>query len=149
LLQRPVVPLNPAHGEHKPRHVAVIDEETCIGCARCIKACPVDAILGAFKLMHTVIADECTGCELCLPPCPVDCIVMQRAPLASAQEQHVHAARARTRHRARDARLARIEREDSERHRAKLTGSKSASASSAVQEAIARALARKKTQGPP
>ena len=56
--------------------MAVIDEQTCIGCTLCIQACPVDAILGASKHMHTVIADECTGCELCLPPCPVDCIDM-------------------------------------------------------------------------
>lgn len=56
--------------------LAVIDEETCIGCTKCIQACPVDAILGSAKHMHTVIADECTGCELCLPPCPVDCIDM-------------------------------------------------------------------------
>mgnify|MGYP001821987032 FL=1 len=56
--------------------MAVIDEQTCIGCTLCIQACPVDAILGAAKQMHTVIADECTGCKLCLPPCPVDCIDM-------------------------------------------------------------------------
>jgi electron transport complex protein RnfB len=56
--------------------VAVIDEQTCIGCTLCIKACPVDAILGAPKVMHTVIEQECTGCDLCLPPCPVDCIEM-------------------------------------------------------------------------
>jgi electron transport complex protein RnfB len=56
--------------------LAIIDEQTCIGCTLCIQACPVDAILGAAKQMHTVIADECTGCELCLEPCPVDCIDM-------------------------------------------------------------------------
>jgi electron transport complex protein RnfB len=56
--------------------VAVIDELTCIGCTLCIQACPVDAILGAAKQMHTIISSECTGCELCLPPCPVDCITM-------------------------------------------------------------------------
>ena len=56
--------------------VALIDEERCIGCTRCIRACPVDAIVGADQLMHTVIVAYCTGCELCLPPCPVDCIAM-------------------------------------------------------------------------
>ncbi len=60
--------------------VAVIDEAACIGCTKCIQACPVDAIVGASRAMHTVIAAECTGCELCIPPCPVDCIVMQPAP---------------------------------------------------------------------
>ena len=70
------VPLNPENGEEKPATVALIDEQTCIGCTLCIQACPVDAILGAPKLMHTVIAAECTGCDLCLPPCPVDCIEM-------------------------------------------------------------------------
>ena len=67
-------PLNAEHGEHKEKRVAVIDEQTCIGCTLCIQACPVDAIVGAAKLMHTVIQSECTGCDLCLPPCPVDCI---------------------------------------------------------------------------
>lgn len=70
-------PLNDEHGEHSDiPEVALIIEKDCIGCTLCIQACPVDAIIGAAKLMHTVIADECTGCELCLPPCPVDCIVM-------------------------------------------------------------------------
>lgn len=69
-------PLNPAHGLHKAKAVALIDEAHCIGCTLCIQACPVDAILGATKHMHTVIAAECTGCELCLAPCPVDCISM-------------------------------------------------------------------------
>ena len=69
-------PLSPEHGEEKPRAVAVIDEQACIGCTLCIQACPVDAILGASKKMHTVIESECTGCDLCLPPCPVDCIDM-------------------------------------------------------------------------
>lgn len=60
--------------------VAFIDEAACIGCTKCIQACPVDAIVGASRAMHTVVAAECTGCELCIPPCPVDCIVMQPAP---------------------------------------------------------------------
>lgn len=70
-------PLNEEHGIQKPKSVALIDEATCIGCTLCIQACPVDAILGAAKQMHTIIASECTGCELCLPPCPVDCITME------------------------------------------------------------------------
>jgi len=74
LLNVQAKPLNAQHGEHKPPMLAVIDEARCIGCKLCIQACPVDAIVGAAKRMHTVIADECTGCELCLPPCPVDCI---------------------------------------------------------------------------
>ena len=70
-------PLDPELGSEKPQRVAVIDEKNCIGCTLCIQACPVDAILGAPKFMHTVIASECTGCDLCLPPCPVDCIMME------------------------------------------------------------------------
>ncbi len=74
LLGRDPKPLNPEYGEEKPALVALIIEEDCIGCTKCIQACPVDAIIGAQKRMHTVIADLCTGCELCIPPCPVDCI---------------------------------------------------------------------------
>lgn len=74
LLGREPKPLDPAHGIEKPPVVALIREAECIGCTKCIQACPVDAIVGASKLMHTVLADLCTGCELCLPPCPVDCI---------------------------------------------------------------------------
>ena len=70
-------PLNAEYGEEKPKSIALIDEQKCIGCTLCIQACPVDAILGAPKLMHTVIASECTGCELCVAPCPVDCIHME------------------------------------------------------------------------
>ena len=69
-------PLNEEHGVPKPKSIAIIDEKTCIGCTLCIQACPVDAILGSAKHMHTIIEKECTGCELCLPPCPVDCIEM-------------------------------------------------------------------------
>lgn len=77
LLDVEVLELNAEHGDHNEIPlVAFIDEQTCIGCTLCIQACPVDAILGSAKQMHTIIADECTGCELCLPPCPVDCIDM-------------------------------------------------------------------------
>jgi electron transport complex protein RnfB len=76
LLGREPLPLNADHGESRPKVVAVIDETACIGCTLCIQACPVDAILGASRQMHTVIETECTGCDLCLPPCPVDCIDM-------------------------------------------------------------------------
>ena len=75
LLDVEVKPLNAEHGEEKEsKTVVYIDENTCIGCTLCIQACPVDAILGAAKHMHTVIESECTGCDLCIPPCPVDCI---------------------------------------------------------------------------
>jgi electron transport complex protein RnfB len=73
---RPVIPLNPVNGSEGPRALAVIDEDWCIGCTLCIKACPVDCIVGASKQMHTVIDALCTGCELCIPVCPVDCIAL-------------------------------------------------------------------------
>ena len=84
LLDVEVEPLDAAEGE-KPQMVAYIREAECIGCTKCIQACPVDAIVGASKLMHTVIADLCTGCELCIPPCPVDCIVMVPMPAGAAR----------------------------------------------------------------
>jgi len=83
LLDREFLALNPANGVEAPARVARIDESRCIGCARCLAPCPVDAIVGAAKFMHTVIADACTGCELCLPPCPVDCIAL--VPAAAGQ----------------------------------------------------------------
>jgi len=87
MLGTPVLPLDTSCGEEKPPLVAVIDESVCIGCTLCILACPVDAIVGAAKQMHTVIADDCTGCELCLPPCPVDCIELT-PPAASLAQWH-------------------------------------------------------------
>lgn len=83
----PVVPLDPACGAEAPASVARIDEDACIGCTKCIQACPVDAIVGTGKLMHTVIADLCTGCALCIAPCPVDCIAMVAAPAEPAHRR--------------------------------------------------------------
>jgi len=102
LLDRPARPLDPDCGVHQPFRVALIDEEHCIGCTLCIQACPVDAILGANQVMHTVIEADCTGCELCVAPCPVDCITMVPAGRDWTAED---ANRARGRYQARNARL--------------------------------------------
>jgi len=119
LLDRAPRPLDTSRGLHLPRHVAVIAEETCIGCTLCIQACPVDAIAGAAKLMHTVISFECTGCELCIPPCPMDCITMAPAPwslldLATGECDRA-AGTARARLAARADRIERTARETAER----------------------------------
>ena len=80
LLGKEFIPMNAEHGVEKPKSYALIDEATCIGCTLCIQACPVDAILGSAKHLHTVLTAECTGCELCIAPCPVDCITMEPVP---------------------------------------------------------------------
>ena len=108
-LGREAKPLNPANGEYRAPQVAVIDEAICIGCTKCIQACPVDAIVGASKLMHTVIASWCTGCELCIPPCPVDCIALEKVGVLPAADL------SRARHENRKARAERDERERAER----------------------------------
>lgn len=105
-----VVPLNAAFGEESSRTVAVIDEDWCIGCTLCLAACPTDAIVGANKLMHTVIDDHCTGCALCLPVCPVDCIALVNASgLATGWQawSAPQAEHAKERYEARKERLAR------------------------------------------
>ncbi len=79
LLGRATKPLNPLNGVERAPTVAFIDEARCIGCAKCLPACPVDAIIGAQRFTHTVVAEVCTGCDLCLPPCPVDCIELRPA----------------------------------------------------------------------
>ena len=89
------LPLNPEYGQEKEPTVVRIDEAVCIGCTLCIQACPVDAIVGAPKLMHTVIESECTGCDLCIPPCPVDCIaIVPRKMDATPWPQPARASRA-------------------------------------------------------
>jgi electron transport complex protein RnfB len=97
-------PLAPAYVSPAGFAVARIDEAACIGCALCIAACPVDAIVGAAKQMHTVLTAHCTGCALCVPPCPVECIAMVEAGRAWKSEDADHAG---ARHAARNARLAR------------------------------------------
>lgn len=130
-------PLNPAYGRPKPKARAVIDEAECIGCTLCLEACPVDAILGAGKRMHTVIAPECTGCELCVAPCPVDCIRM--VPVAdetiSAGQARAAADLARQRHALHQARPP-------ARRRADAATRAADAARKARQAAIAAAVAR-------
>jgi electron transport complex protein RnfB len=138
-------PIDPARGSAKSNSVALIDEPQCIGCTLCIQACPVDAIVGAPKLMHTVLASECTGCELCVPPCPVDCILIVPAPetplssdsLSPAALARRKADQARLRFEARQARKAL---EDDLRRKAALTRPGAAE----IAKAIDRAKARKR-----
>jgi electron transport complex protein RnfB len=135
LLNQPVIPLNSAHGTATPPVVARIDEEACIGCTLCIDACPVDAIVGARKMMHTVITAECTGCALCLPPCPVDCIAL--APTGAERDrnqQRIKALQYRQRHQARQLRYAKLEQQRRDRA--------ARSAAARKKAAIAKALAR-------
>jgi len=111
---RTVIPINPANGLERPRPVAFIDESLCIGCTLCIQACPVDAILGAAKHMHTILPSLCTGCDLCVAPCPVDCIAMvpvtgERTGWDAWSQQDADAARERH-----DFRSARLQREREE-----------------------------------
>jgi len=144
LLGSPRLPLDRTRGEAGPLLGASIDEAACIGCTLCIAACPVDAIVGAAKLMHTVLADRCTGCELCVPPCPVDCIAL--VPLARPWMRS-DASRARDHFAAHVARLERkaaITRSEAAT-RASASGDEVAVARrrAAVAAALARARARR------
>lgn len=107
LTGQPAQPLDPEVGIHAPQQLAVIREEECIGCTKCIQACPVDAIIGAAKLMHTVVAADCTGCDLCVAPCPVDCIDMIAISDTIGAPASAVSQRWRMRHEARQDRLAR------------------------------------------
>jgi len=166
-LGRPALPLDPACGTEKPIEVAIIDESLCIGCTLCIQACPVDAIVGAARRMHTVILDECTGCELCVAPCPVDCIAMRSvASLRAAgfalearppEAWRTRADRARDRMHMRTARLARERAERDARLAAKaahklaaLTADDDATRRkrAIVEAAMARARARREEEQP-
>lgn len=147
----PEIPLDTSRGQHTPLTVAVIEEEHCIGCTLCIRACPVDAIAGANKFMHTVLPDLCTGCELCVAPCPVDCIRME--PVQPAREwTRVDAQAARQRFDERNLRLARLEAARQaqiplSRHtapaRASAPSSQAEHKSAAIAAALARARARR------
>lgn len=122
LLNREVLPLNPNNGSIAPKLKAIIIEDDCIGCTKCIQACPVDAIFGASKQMHTVIESECTGCDLCVEPCPVDCIEL--VPVESEiqpdnmtqSQQKTQADKYRSRHNIRDVRLTTIRAERLAKH---------------------------------
>lgn len=142
LLGKPVIALNPDNGVERPRPLAVIDEQLCIGCTLCMQACPVDAIVGAPKQMHTIVAELCTGCDLCVAPCPVDCIAM--VPVTGAATgwdawTQPQAEGARMRHDRHMARLAR-EREAAEA-RAAARRAASHTAAAATTDAAANAPA--------
>ena len=151
LLGRASKPLNAAFGIEANPTIAVIDEDVCIGCTKCILACPVDAIVGAAKRMHTVIATECTGCGLCIPPCPVDCITMvatSATPLAR-DEILERASVAKRRFEDRNRRLARNNSERSSRRATaqRIDAPRVAPISrNAVLEAIARGKAKREAK---
>jgi electron transport complex protein RnfB len=122
--------------------VAVVDEERCIGCTLCIKACPVDAIVGAAKLMHTVVAEWCTGCELCVPPCPVDCIDIRPLAAREAAAREAALANARRRHEAHNARLDRMRQHSAARAVAQREESAAARKREIIRRAVERARQR-------
>lgn len=134
LLDRPIIPLDTSHGEELPQlMVAYIREPECIGCTKCIQACPVDAIFGAAKLMHTIASDICTGCDLCVEPCPVNCIDMVPASYqnASVNEVQTKADLSRERFQRRNARLQKIA--DAKTVRRKVSSKKADAITAALQ----------------
>lgn len=147
LTGQPALPLDTACGAPVPFALARIDEPRCIGCALCLGACPVDAIVGARRYLHTVIPELCTGCGLCLPPCPVDCIDMTPPPPALAAWTRERADAARERHRARAARLAR--RAEDRRLRIDARDADPAQRRATVQSVVERARARRREASAP
>lgn len=149
-------PLNIAYGVHKPKALAAIDESICIGCTLCLQACPVDAILGAARHMHTVIAAECTGCELCIAPCPVDCISMQtpeHGATSSGDQSKKAADMARARHEFRQLRISHEKQARAQARAQKHAAAKAAAGSGTMSRAeavkkaaIATAIERAKAQ---
>ena len=147
VLGKPVIPLNVDHGVERPRPVAVIDEQICIGCTLCIQACPVDAIVGAAKQMHTVVRDLCTGCDLCVAPCPVDCIDMvEITPGRTGWDawSQAQADTARAQHDFRTERLKREKEENDARLAAKAAAKLQALDSEEVSEEAKAEQSRKK-----
>ncbi len=144
LTGRPARALDPDCGGEQPRRVAEVDEDWCIGCTLCIQACPVDAIIGATRCMHTVIEHLCTGCGLCEPPCPVECIVMVPARTGPDTAQawlEQQAAQMRARFLARTRRLRRSRPASRDRARADAGVRRQR-----IAEAVARARARRQPQ---
>ena len=133
LLKVAYKPLNEKYGVIKPKELAVIEEEQCIGCTLCITACPVDAILGASKSMHTVIKEECTGCELCIDPCPVDCIKM--VPLDIQHDESIQTKKSFIARKRYEFKNERIERKKSELKANRVTSEEK---KLAIQKAMAR-----------
>ncbi|QAU22942.1 RnfABCDGE type electron transport complex subunit B [Dyella sp. M7H15-1] len=142
LLGRAPIPLNPENGEERPRTLARIIEADCIGCTKCIQVCPVDAIVGANKLMHTVVADDCTGCERCVPACPVDCIVLEPMSLEQANDPE-HADAARRHFQRRETRLAAQQAKRDAELAARKAQVHAKNARQSVLDALARAKAKK------
>jgi electron transport complex protein RnfB len=137
----PYQQLDPACGAPGPHRVAVIDEAWCIGCTACIDVCPVDAIVGASKLMHTVIEQECTGCELCVERCPMECIGMRAPTRAWPGWDRARAQLARQRYRAREERRKRRARQatgGARRQRAMLRAASKELKQTAIRDAVAR-----------
>ncbi len=150
LLQQDVTPLMPSMIERtKAPSVAKVREAECIGCTKCIQACPVDAIIGAAKQMHVVLTDACNGCELCIEPCPVDCIDMLALPNRNDQQEWALAQQSRQRFDAREQRLANQQSKSRQHYKkAKFADVKQTAASrqDAIKAALARAKQKRKNQ---